>query len=47
MSGSEGYEVTYFAGKHKLRNDQAKALNAEVGNDREKLNVAAKLKSEG
>jgi len=41
VSGSETYEVAYFAEKHGLTAQQARELIAEVGNDREKLNAAA------
>jgi hypothetical protein len=45
VSGSEGYEVQYFARKHGITADQARKLIAKVGNDRAKLNkAAAKLK---
>lgn len=42
VSGSEGYEVEYFAQKHGLSAQQARELIADVGNDREKLDAAAK-----
>jgi hypothetical protein len=41
VSGSEPYEVEYFAQKHGLSAQQARDLIAEVGNDREKLDAAA------
>lgn len=41
VSGSEAYEVEYFAQKHGLSAEQARDLIAEVGNDREKLDAAA------
>lgn len=45
VSGSEGYEVGYFARKHGISREQAEGLIKKVGNDREKLNAAAeKLK---
>ena len=45
VAAGEGYEVRYFARKHDITKDQAEALIAQVGNDREKLNAAAsKLK---
>jgi hypothetical protein len=45
VSASEGYEVKYFAGKHKITQDQARELIAKVGNNREKLDAAVeKLK---
>jgi len=46
VAAGEGYEVSYFARKHKISRDEAEALIKRVGNDREKLNAAAsKLKS--
>jgi hypothetical protein len=45
VSGSEGYEVSYFARKHGITSQQARDLIKQVGNSREKLNAAAaKLK---
>lgn len=42
----QGYEVTYFARKHRLTRQQARALIRKVGHDRDKLNeAAAKLKA--
>jgi hypothetical protein len=41
VSGSEGYEVGYFARKHGISRDQAEGLIKKVGNDRAKLNAAA------
>lgn len=41
VSGSEGYEVEYFARKHGLTMEQARDLIARVGNDRSKLDAAA------
>jgi hypothetical protein len=41
VSGSEGYEVSYFARKHGITTQQARDLIKQVGNDREKLNAAA------
>ncbi|MCC7348905.1 MAG: DUF3606 domain-containing protein [Variibacter sp.] len=41
VSGSEGYEVNYFATKHGITREQARNLIAKVGNDRDKLNKAA------
>ena len=40
-SSSEGYEVGYFARKHDLTLDQARALIAKHGNQREALDRAA------
>lgn len=45
VAAGQGYEVSYFARKHGISTDQARALINRVGNDREKLNeAAAKLK---
>lgn len=41
VSGSEGYEVDYFARKHGLTTEQARELIERVGNDRAKLDAAA------
>ena len=41
VSGSDDYEVRYFADKHGLSMDQAKALIRQHGNDREDLDRAA------
>jgi len=41
VSGSEGYEVGYFARKHDLTLDQARTLIAKHGNQREALDRAA------
>ena len=41
VSGSEGYEVRYFAGKHGLTMAQALDLIAQHGNQREALDAAA------
>ena len=46
VSGSQGYEVSYFARKHRISKEQAQQLIKEVGSDRAKLNAAAaKLKT--
>lgn len=42
VSGSEGYEVDYFARKHGITADQARDLIARHGNDRAALDAAAK-----
>jgi hypothetical protein len=42
VSGSEGYEVRYFAAKHGISTEQAGELIRQHGNDREKLDAAAK-----
>jgi hypothetical protein len=45
VSGSEGYEVSYFARKHGISKQQAEDLIKRIGGDRDKLNAAAeKLK---
>ena len=45
VSGSEPYEVSYFAQKHSIAVEQARELIATHGNDRETLDrEAAKLK---
>lgn len=45
VAGGEAYEVAYFARKHGITADQARALIKRVGNDRKKLDAAAeKLK---
>ena len=41
VSGSEGYEVEYFAHKHGINTAEAERLIKEVGNDREALDAAA------
>jgi hypothetical protein len=41
VAGNEGYEVSYFARKHNISADQARALIKKIGNNREKLNKAA------
>lgn len=38
----EGYEVTYLASKHGITAQQARELIARYGNDRDKLNEAAR-----
>jgi hypothetical protein len=46
VSGSEPYEVDYFARKHGISAEQARELIAKHGNDRETLDAAAEqLKS--
>ena len=45
VAGGEGYEVGYFARKHRISVAQAEELINEHGNSREKLDAAAgKLK---
>lgn len=41
VSGSEGYEVQYFAEKHGISMDQARELIERHGNDRAALDAAA------
>lgn len=41
VAKGQGYEVTYFANKHRISLQQARDLIATIGNDREKLNAAA------
>ena len=41
VSGSEPYEVEYFARKHGISAEQARELIQRVGNDREELDRAA------
>jgi hypothetical protein len=46
VAGGEGYEVNYFARKHRITKEQAEKLINRIGNSREKLNAAAaKLKA--
>jgi hypothetical protein len=42
VSGSEPYEVAYFAKKHGITQAQTKELIKKHGNDRKKLDAAAK-----
>lgn len=41
VSGSEGYEVQYFAEKHGISTDQARKMIQRHGNDRDTLDAAA------
>jgi len=41
VSGSEEYEVEYFAQKHNITPDQVRALIKQHGNNREALEAAA------
>jgi len=41
VSGSEDYEVRYFAEKHGLSTEQVRDLIARHGNNREELDKAA------
>jgi uncharacterized protein DUF3606 len=38
---NEPYQVSYFASKHDISREQARELIRQIGNDREKLNLAA------
>ena len=42
VSKGDGYEVNDFARKHNITRDQAEALIKKHGNDRAKLEAAAK-----
>jgi hypothetical protein len=41
VAATEGYELAYFAKKHGISKDLARAMIRKIGNDREKLNKAA------
>lgn len=41
VSGSEDYEVRYFADKHGISMDQARGLIEKHGNQRDELDAAA------
>lgn len=41
VSGSEDYEVRYFADKHGITMDQARELIAKHGSQRDELDAAA------
>jgi Protein of unknown function (DUF3606) len=41
VSGSEPYEVEYFAGKHNITMERARAIIREAGNDRAKADELA------
>jgi hypothetical protein len=46
VAAGQGYELSYFARKHGITQDQARQLIARIGNDRAKLDAAAeKLKA--
>ncbi len=45
VAAGEPYEVAYFAEKHGLTQKAARALIAEIGNDREKLDAAAEART--
>jgi hypothetical protein len=42
VAAEQDYEVRYLAEKHGLSAEQARQLIARVGNDRQKLDAAAK-----
>ena len=42
-SGGKGYHPSYLAAKHRISVQQARDLLAEVGHDRERLNVVANV----
>jgi ABC-type nitrate/sulfonate/bicarbonate transport system substrate-binding protein len=42
VSGSQDYEIQYLADKHGLSAEQVKKLIVRVGNDREKIEAAAR-----
>ena len=42
VSGSEPYEVEYFAGKHNITMERARAIIREAGNDRAKADELAR-----
>jgi hypothetical protein len=44
VSGSEPYEVEYFAGKHNISMEQARKIIREAGNDRAKADELASKK---
>jgi uncharacterized protein DUF3606 len=41
IAGGQGYELGYFARKHKISREEARSLIQRIGNDRVKLNAAA------
>lgn len=41
VAANQPYELGYFARKHGISRDQARALIERIGNDRAKLNAAA------
>ena len=46
MAAGQGYEVNYFARKHRITKQQAEDLIKRIGNNRDKLNAeAGKLNS--
>ena len=47
VSGSEGYEVRYFAERHGITPEQARELIAAHGNQRDVLDAAAERLKRG
>ena len=41
VAATEGYELAYFAKKHGISKDLARAMIRKIGNNRKKLNKAA------
>lgn len=41
VAGAEAYEVSYFARKHGITQNEARALIKRIGNNRAKLDAAA------
>ena len=41
VAAEQGYELSYFASKHGITQDEARQLIDRVGNDRAKLDAAA------
>jgi hypothetical protein len=42
VAGEQGYEVDYFANKHGISREQAEQLIRQIGNDRARLDEAAR-----
>jgi len=42
VAGEQGYEVDYFANKHGISREQAEQLIRQIGNDRVRLDEAAR-----
>ncbi|KFG88405.1 hypothetical protein BV98_003805 [Sphingobium herbicidovorans NBRC 16415] len=47
VASSQGYEINYFARKHEISRADAESLIKRIGNDRVKLNDAAKRLKKG
>jgi hypothetical protein len=47
VAEGEGYELRHFAEKHGISRDAARKLIDEIGNDREKLDEAARRMKKG